>query len=150
MNIFLSVKHVTKQCKLKQKRLICDYEIIIRLYSFFYCAYREKYRWQALPLRIRPAMPGSGYFSVPDKHFAWSLFSGIEGRAIAQNIFLDGNTFSSSPSVNKKRFVADANAGISLTYGNIQTAFTLNWRSKEFYNQKNTSFFGALSVGYRF
>ena len=110
----------------------------------------EQYKWQSQPLRVRPAIPGSGFFSVPDNQFAWSLFSGFEGRAVARNIFLDGNTFSDSPSVDKKHFVMDANAGLSLTYGRYQVSYTLNWRSKEFHGQDNSSLFGAMSFGYRF
>ncbi len=110
----------------------------------------KKYKWQSTPIRVRPALPGSGYFSVPDNIFAWSLFAGVDGRAVARNIFLDGNSFSGGPSVDKKPLVADVSGGVTLTYGRVQTAYTLNWRSDEFYGQSDNSMFGAISVGYRF
>jgi hypothetical protein len=110
----------------------------------------KQYKWQSSPLRVRPAIPGSGFFVVPDNRFAWSLFAGMEGRAIARNIFLDGNTFDDSISVHKKYFVADANAGLSVTYGRAQISYTLNWRSEEFEGQSDDSLFGAISLGYRF
>lgn len=106
--------------------------------------------WQAPPPRVRPAMPGSGYFYVPDDGFAWSLFAGLEGRAMARNIFLDGNTFRNSPSVDKEIGVLDANAGLTLTYNDIQIAYTLNWRSREFVGQRDNSLFGSVSLGFRF
>lgn len=109
-----------------------------------------KYKWQSPPPRVRPAIPGSGFFAVPDNHFAWSLFAGTEGRVMGRNIFLDGNTFEDSPSVDKRYFVADANAGISITYGNTQLSYTLNWRSREFRGQDDASVFGAISLGLRF
>lgn len=109
-----------------------------------------QYKWQSNPLRVRPAIPGSGYFSVPENQFAWSLFAGVEGRAVGHNIFLDGNTFQDSPSVDKKYLIADANAGVSFTYGKAQLSYTINWRSKEFKGQKDPSIFGAVSLGYRF
>lgn len=110
----------------------------------------SKYQWQSTPLRVRPAIPGNGFFAVPEDHFAWSLFAGLEGRAMGRNIFLDGNTFENSPSVDKKYLVADANAGISFTYGKTQLSYTINWRSKEFDGQKAPSVFGAISLGFRF
>ncbi|MFT7432632.1 MAG: lipid A 3-O-deacylase [Alphaproteobacteria bacterium] len=108
----------------------------------------KAYKWQTTPLRVRPSMPGSGYFIVPDNKFAWSTFAGFEQRAIARNIFLDGNSYKDSTSVDKKTFVGDANVGLSLTYGRVQTSFTINWRGREFQNGRSTTF-GALSVGYR-
>lgn len=110
----------------------------------------KQFKWQSQPLRVRPSIPGPGFFAVPENKFAWSLFAGTEGRAIARNIFLDGNTFRDSPSVDKKHFVADLNAGLSTTYGRTQISYTLNWRSEEFHGQDDNAIFGAISVGYRF
>jgi len=110
----------------------------------------KKYKWQSQPLRVRPAIPGSGFFHVPEDRFAWSIFAGVEGRAVGRNIFLDGNTFEDSPSVDKEHFVADANAGVAFTYGRAQLSYTLNYRTKEFDNQEDESLFGAISLGYRF
>ncbi|MED5421802.1 MAG: lipid A deacylase LpxR family protein [Pseudomonadota bacterium] len=110
----------------------------------------KKDQWQAPPARVRPSIPGNGFFAVPDNHFAWTAFIGLDGRAFARNIFLDGNSFRDSPSVDKKPFVGDASAGISLTYGAAQISYTVNWRSKEFDGQDDASLFGAVSVGYRF
>lgn len=110
----------------------------------------SQYRWQSPPMRVRPAIPGNGFFAVPQDKFAWSLFAGVEGRAIARNIFLDGNTFESSPSVDKKHFVMDANVGAALTYGHKQISYTLNWRSKEFEGQDRADLFGVINFGYRF
>ena len=109
-----------------------------------------RYKWQSKPLRVRPAIPGNGFFAVPERHLAWSLFAGVEGRAVGRNIFLDGNTFEDSPSVDKRHWVADANAGVSVTYGRAQISYTVNWRSREFEGQDDPSIFGAISLGYRF
>lgn len=110
----------------------------------------KQYKWQSQPLRVRPAIPGSGFFHVPEERFAWSLFAGVEGRLVGRNIFLDGNTFEDSPSVDKKYFVADANAGVSFTYGRAQLSYTLNYRTREFDGQEDESLFGAISLGYRY
>ena len=110
----------------------------------------KRYQWQSPPMRVRPSVPGNGFFAVPDGEFAWSAFVGLDGRAFARNIFLDGNSFRDGPSVDKKTFVADASAGISLAYGATQISYSLNWRSKEFEAQDDPSLFGAISIGYRF
>lgn len=110
----------------------------------------KQYRWQALPPRVRPAITGSGFFQVPEDHFAWSLFLGGEGRLVGRNLFLDGNSFRDSPSVDKRYLVADVSGGVALTYGRAQLSYTLNWRSREFRGQDDQSLFGAISLGYRF
>ncbi len=107
-------------------------------------------RWQDDPVRVRPAMPGTGAFLVPENTFNWYLFGGIEGRAVAQNIFLDGNTFTDSYSVDKKHFVADANAGIALTYNKVRLSYTLVYRTAEFHGQDGGDVFGSISLGVRF
>jgi lipid A 3-O-deacylase len=106
--------------------------------------------WNDTPMRVRPAMPGSGYFRNQDKPFDWYLFAGLDGRAIARNIFLDGNTFRDSPRVDKKYFVADANAGIAFTIGDWRLSYTLVYRTEEFQTQDKSTSFGAFSLGYRF
>lgn len=110
----------------------------------------SRHIWQAPPPRVRPAIPGSGYFSIPENEISWSLFAGFEGRAIGRNIFLDGNSFQQSASVDKRYGVMDANAGFTVSYGRAQIAYTLNWRSEEFHNQDDASIFGSVSLGYRF
>ncbi|PIR37776.1 MAG: hypothetical protein COV35_08370 [Alphaproteobacteria bacterium CG11_big_fil_rev_8_21_14_0_20_39_49] len=106
-------------------------------------------RLQDKPLLVKPSMPGTGYFPTPAK-FDWQLFAGLEGRAIARNIFLDGNTFADSHSIDKEYFVLDASAGVSFTVGNARISYTTVYRTKEFEDQNKDSIFGAVSVGYNF
>ena len=69
-------------------------------------------------------MPGGGYFRRK-KGFNWYLFAGLEGRAVFRNIFLDGNTFTDSHSVDSKHFVGDIQAGLAgVEHGNA-TGFLL-------------------------
>src|SRR3546814_4428144 len=65
------------------------------------------------PPRLRPALPGSDYFR-PSDWFGWYLFVGAEGRLMVRNIFLDGNTFEDSHSVDKYPLVFDLQAGIAV------------------------------------
>lgn len=106
---------------------------------------------QDTPPRIPPAMSGTGYFDTPaSRDYDWYLFTGINGRAVARDIFLDGNSFRDSESVDKKNFVADANAGLAITYGQTRFSYTLVYRTKEFDGQEDPSIFGSFSVTRRF
>ncbi len=110
----------------------------------------NKDRIQDTPPRVRPAMAGTGFFDTPDNEFSWYLFGGIDGRAVARNIFLDGNTFTDSHSVDKNHLVADASAGFAITYDDYRFAYTANYRTKEFEGQEDPSIFGSLSFSTRF
>ncbi len=60
------------------------------------------------------------------------LFAGADGRAVAVNIFLDGNHFQDSYSVDKKHFVYDLTTGASARYKQWRLTYTLVRRSDEF------------------
>jgi len=106
--------------------------------------------WQDMPARVRPAMPGTGFFEIPEKKWSWFLFGGVDGRAVARNIFLDGNSFRSSHDIDKRYFVGDANIGLALTYDQFRISYTLNHRTKEFKGQDDPDLFGAITLNYRF
>lgn len=101
------------------------------------------------PPRIRPSLPGGGYFRHKNG-FNWYLFTGLEGRAVLRNIFLDGNSFSSSHSVDKKHFVGDLQAGIAFKFNRLRLSYTQIFRTKEFEEQNTADVFGALSLSYQF
>ncbi len=101
------------------------------------------------PPLIRPNLPGSDFF-VPRNDFGWYLFAGMEGRAVARNIFLDGNTFQDSPSVDKYPFVGGLQAGIAFTFYDTRIAYTHILRTQEFQSQPEKEEFGAITISYRF
>lgn len=101
------------------------------------------------PPVIRPNLPGSDFF-VPNEDFGWYLFAGVEGRAVARNIFLDGNTFRDSLSVDKKPLVGGAQAGIAFTFNDTRIAYTHLFHTKEFHGQQKIDEFGALTLSRRF
>ncbi|MEK7802387.1 MAG: lipid A-modifier LpxR family protein, partial [Pseudomonadota bacterium] len=106
---------------------------------------------QDTPPRLPPAMAGTGYFDTPqNRDWDWYLFTGLNGRIVARDIFLDGNSFRDSAAIDKKRFVMDANAGAAITYGDTRLAYTLIYRTKEFYGQSDPAIFGSLSLTRRF
>lgn len=99
------------------------------------------------PARIRPSAPGSAFFQSRDG-IGWYLFAGVEGRAVGRNIFLDGNTFADSPSVDKRAFVGDFQYGAAITLSRVRIAFTQIFRTKEFFGQEHTDNFGAVSLSF--
>jgi lipid A 3-O-deacylase len=104
------------------------------------------------PARIRPALSGSGWFdpSQLDGALGWYLFAGAQGRAVARNIFLDGSTFVTSPSVTKNTLVGDFSAGASvfwLDYAKLD--FVLTYRSKEFVGQPQNFWYGGINLSFR-
>lgn len=106
---------------------------------------------QDTPPRVKPAMSGTGYFSVPDQKWSWYLFTGFDGRAVARNIFLDGNSFDDDgPDVDKKFLVGDAVAGIAFTLYDYRLSYTANYRTKEFDDQPDDTFFGSITLTSRF
>jgi len=107
-------------------------------------------RMQDTPPRVRPGMPGTGFFDTPDNKLSWNVFAGVDGRAMGRNIFLDGNTFKSSHSVDSKVFVADANAGFAISYDDYRLSYTLNYRTREFDGQSDPNVFGSVTLSTRF
>ncbi len=96
-----------------------------------------------------PADPGDPRLRR-ETSFGLHLFAGAEGRAVARNIFLDGNTWEHSPSVTKKNFVADLSAGIGLVLGATKLTYTHVYRTEEYDGQKGPQMFGSVSLSVTF
>jgi len=101
------------------------------------------------PPRIQPSLPGSGFF-IPTDDFGWYLFAGVEGRAVARNIFLDGNTFTDSRSVDKEPLVGDVQLGIAVSWRDLRLSYTHVFRTREYEGEADRSEFGAMSLSLRF
>lgn len=80
--------------------------------------------------------------------FGINLFAGFHGYYVLRDIFLDGNTFRSSPSIAKKPLVAEVTAGIACHYKRFRLYYAYVWRSKEFYQQKRAEIFGSIGVSF--
>lgn len=109
-----------------------------------------KDRHADLPTRVSPSIPGTGYFPKLEDKFSWGFFGGVTGYAVARNIFLDGNTWRDSPSVDKKNFIYDASVGFDTIFSNTRLSYTLTHRSKEFDGQDDASVFGSIALTRRF
>jgi len=101
-------------------------------------------RGTVTPIRLRPGGTGS-LIRGPGKGFAWNVFTGIEGRWMIHNIFLDGNTFGSSHSVERIPLVGDFWVGWDLSWRSLRMAVHYVNRSREFVGQHSSDHFGALT-----
>jgi len=101
------------------------------------------------PPRIQPGLTGTSSF-VSRPGIGWYLFAGVEGRAVARNIFLDGNSFRDSRSVDKKHFVGDLQFGAVLVWHNVRLSYTHVLRTREFDTQGDSDEFGSLALSWQY
>ena len=99
--------------------------------------------------RVNPGTPSSG-FDERTGNFAWTLYGIAAGHAKARDIFLDGNTFVSSASVDKRNFVGDFQAGVTLKFGRINISYAHNWKTRQYATEIGPHSFGALTLSARF
>jgi len=87
------------------------------------------------PARLRPGTTGGDYFSRL-RPVAWYVFAGADGRAVAHDLTLDGNTFNSSRSVSKHPFVGQMQAGIAVMALGVRFSYTHRLATQEFRGQR--------------
>jgi len=97
------------------------------------------------PPRSRPALPGSEAFTSKDG-FGWYLFGGLGVQAFARNVFLDGNLFRDSHSVDKKPFVLEGQLGLALVFPWARVTYTHVIRSAEFEERERMHQYGSFSI----
>ena len=107
-----------------------------------------------LPLRLQPGLAGSSArFDARAGRFDWFLFADVQGRAVARNLLLDGNSFTNSLSVRSKPLLWEAGAGLGLIFGQlpspVMASFSLVWRSREFEGQRGGDRFGSAQLAMR-
>lgn len=94
---------------------------------------------------IAPAQ-GERQNFLPQQGFGWYGFIGLEGRYMAHNLLLDGNTFEDSHSVDRREWVGDLQLGIVASWDQWQLAFTSVWRTHEFEQQEGADTFGSVTL----
>lgn len=86
----------------------------------------------------------------PDRDFAWYAFVGANGRAVAHNIFLDGNTFVDSHSVDRKWLAGDLRFGVAMMAHGVKLELAETIRAREFTEQGDADRFATLTLSARF
>ena len=90
-----------------------------------------------VPIRTKCLCPASKPWS-----FTFNLSGG--GTFVARDIFLDGNTFTDSHSVEKKPFKGYGSFGFSGRYKNYSLDYIQTYHSKQFKNNKNIHSIGSV------
>jgi hypothetical protein len=101
--------------------------------------------------RIRPGLSGGDAYT-PTQPFAWYVFAGADGQAIARDVFLDGSTFrNNSPHVTKKPLLGEMQAGLAVMLYGVRLTYTQTWQTQSFNGQKAGLFnFGSFAASVRF
>lgn len=105
---------------------------------------------------IRPGCETGAVFGIPQdttfsrSRFSTHLFTGVNGMAVLHNIFLDGNNFRDSHSVDKKNFVADLMAGFVISYGRYKFSYSYVYRTKEYKTQSDPQIFGSIQFSFSY
>jgi len=76
------------------------------------------------------------------------LFASVDGRIVCHNIFLDGNTFRDSHSVNKKNLVGDFDLGFVFRCNKHKITYRFTTRTREFEGQEKMHKFGSMVYTY--
>jgi hypothetical protein len=101
------------------------------------------------PARIRPALSGTPYFNSDylDGPFGFYVFVGTQGRAVARNLFLDGNTFEDSNSVDSNALVGDLSGGLSMFWGDaVKLDAVVTYRTEEFEDQQGDTKLAGINL----
>ena len=75
-------------------------------------------------------------------------FARGEGRAVAHDIFLDGNTFASSMRVHRVPFVVEAQLGCGARWRALGVRYTFSYTSRQFRERNDYQEYGSVGVGF--
>ena len=100
--------------------------------------------------RIHPGFSGADAYT-PTRPLAWYVFAGAAGRGVARNLFLDGSSFQSSPSVGHRGLVGEFELGAAVMLAGVRVSYTQVFQTPEFGRQRSgLNSFGSLSASVRF
>ncbi len=77
------------------------------------------------------------------------LMAGLAGRYVARDIFIDGNTWRDSHSVDRTPWVSDQMLGLGMHWKQAEVRVTMTRRSDQFSTQLGTTWFGSVVVVWR-
>jgi len=84
------------------------------------------------------------------KVFGAYFFTRVEGRLVLRNIFLDGNSFRESHSVDKRFLVGDVRFGIALVFKRLELSAAHTVVSEEFKGEHGTDTYGTATLTVKF
>ena len=78
---------------------------------------------------------------------AW-VFARAEGRAVARDIFLDGNTFVSGPHVTRIPLVGEAQLGFGLRTGRLGLRYQFSYTTQQFRERSDSHEYGSIAISF--
>jgi lipid A 3-O-deacylase len=100
--------------------------------------------------RVRPGMSGGDAF-VPTRPFAWYVFGGVNGQAVAYDMLLQSSPFRGGPHVSTVWDVAEMQGGFAVMAYGMRLTFAYVAQTQEFNGQSGGLHqFGSASISFRF
>ena len=99
---------------------------------------------------LQPAVATSNYLFRSELRQGWFGYLGVTGRLTLHNIFLDGNTFSDSPSVDKEPLNGALFLGVGFAAADWTASIAWDLESRRFKTQQSQARYGSLTFMYRF
>ena len=100
--------------------------------------------------RLRPGLSGGDAYTAT-LPFAWYVFAGLDGQAVAHDTLLDGNNWRPSSSVSRNGFIAEAQAGVAVMAYGARLTYTHVLQTQQFRDQHGGLHqFGSLALSVRF
>jgi lipid A 3-O-deacylase len=101
--------------------------------------------------RIRPGLSGGDAFNAT-RPFAWYVFAGIDGQAVAWDETLNGDPFTSTRHVSRAPLVGEFQVGLVMMVSNcVRVSLAQVWQTHEFYGQYGHLFeFSSASLSVKF
>lgn len=111
-------------------------------------------QWRYGPITSRdtslPATMRSGAVLRPivqrNEYSGLQLFAALDVRAVARNLFLDGNLRAASHSVERRPVVAELSAGLAWRWAWADLLYSHTLRTREFEGQTYNHVFGSLTI----
>ena len=100
--------------------------------------------------RLRPGLSGGDAF-MPTRPFAWYVFAGADGQAVAYDLLLQAPPFRGGPHVSSVWDVAEMQGGFAVMAYGMRLTFAYVAQTQEFHNQTGGLHqFGSASISFRF
>ncbi len=100
--------------------------------------------------RVRPGLSGGDAF-VPTRPFAWYVFAGADGQAVAYDMLLQSHPFRGGPHVSTVWDVAEMQGGFAVMAYGMRLTFAYVAQTQEFSGQTGGLHqFGSASIAFRF
>ncbi|WP_428490111.1 lipid A deacylase LpxR family protein [Rhodopila sp.] len=100
--------------------------------------------------RVRPGLSGGDAFT-PTRPFAWYVFGGVDGQAVAYDLLLQSTPFRGGPHVSSVWDVGEMQGGFAVMAYGMRLTFAYVAQTQEFQGQSGGLHqFGSASISFRF